>query len=72
MTFPHLKDWLSAPDLARQAGVSENAARRWIKQHALGRKIGGRWRADLVLAAQFVGDHTATNTLSATNSHTGQ
>ena len=55
MTFPHLKDWLSAPDLARQAGVSENTARRWIKQHALGHKVGGRWRADPEAAATFAG-----------------
>ncbi len=54
MAYPHQKDWLTAPDLAREAGVSENTARRWIKQHALGRKVGGRWRADPAVAAEFV------------------
>ncbi len=54
LTYPHTKDWLTAPDLAREAGVSENTARRWIKQHALGRKVGGRWRADPACAAYFL------------------
>jgi transposase-like protein len=53
LTYPHTKDWLTAPDLAREAGVSENTARRWIKQHALGRKVGGRWRADKAAVAEF-------------------
>ncbi len=57
MNLPHEKDWLTAPELARQAGVSENTARRWIKQHELGRKVGGRWRAEVSRAAEFaIGD----------------
>ncbi len=72
LTYPHTKDWLTAPDLAREAGVSENTARRWIKQHALGRKVGGRWRADTALAAQFAGYHPASLNPSPTNRHTGR
>ncbi len=53
MNRPHQKDWLSAPELARQAHVSENTARRWIKQHELGRKVGGRWRAQCEAVVRF-------------------
>ncbi len=53
MSRPHQKEWLSAPELARQAGVSESTARRWIKQHELG-KVGGRWRVSRVLAAMYL------------------
>ncbi len=71
LTYPHTKDWLTAPDLAREAGVSENTARRWIKQHALGRKVGARWRADRALAAQFAGSHPASMNPRLADSHTG-
>jgi transposase-like protein len=67
MTYPHTKDWLTAPDLAREAGVSENTARRWIKQHALGRKVGGRWRANLTAAGEFVALPLKVNTSPETS-----
>jgi hypothetical protein len=54
MKDPHQMNWLTAPSLARQAHVSENTARRWMLEHRLGRKVGGRWRADYAAVARFL------------------
>lgn len=59
------RTWLSAPELARQADVSQRTARRWILQHGLGRRVGGRLRADRERASKFV----ALMTTGATDDH---
>lgn len=41
-------------DLANDARVSENTARRWLEQYQLGRKLGGRWRPDPDRCAAFL------------------
>lgn len=45
--------WLSALELAQQEDVSTRTAVRWISAHGLGRKVGGRWRADLARVKAF-------------------
>lgn len=54
MASPDEKSCLSAPDLARRGGIAETTARRWIRRYGLGRKVGGRWRADPAQVAQFL------------------
>ena len=54
MKHPHQNNWLTAPELARQAHVSENTARRWMLEHGLGRKFGGRWRANSAAVTRFL------------------
>ena len=41
--------WLCPKDAAHRAGISEDTAIRWAKQHNLGRLFGGRWRIDAAL-----------------------
>ncbi len=54
MSAPNETPWLSAPELALHANISETTARRWIRRYGLGRKIGGRWRADPTQVMQFI------------------
>jgi hypothetical protein len=48
------KPWITAPELARWADVSPMTARTWIKAYNLGRKLGGRWRADEAITREFL------------------
>jgi hypothetical protein len=46
--------WITAPELARWANVCPMTARTWIERYRLGRKVGGRWRADVDKAREFL------------------
>jgi hypothetical protein len=48
------KPWITAPEQAQRANVSAMTARTWIEKYHLGRKIGGRWRADPDKAREFL------------------
>ena len=41
--------WITAPELARWANVSPG-----IERYRLSRKVGGRWRADVEKAREFL------------------
>lgn len=58
---PAWKDWPDATWLAEAAGVGEQCARRWIRQHGLGRKVAGRYKVDPIRGRQFLEgiDYTA-------------
>jgi hypothetical protein len=40
--------WITAPELGRWANDT------WIERYRLGRKVGGRWRADIEKARGFL------------------
>lgn len=40
------RTWISTPEAAAKAGVSEQAIRNWIQRYAIGRKVVGRMRVD--------------------------
>jgi hypothetical protein len=46
--------WITAPELARWANVCPMTAPTWIERYRLGRKVGGRWRADIEKARGFL------------------
>ena len=48
------KPWITAPELARWVYVSPMTARLWIRAYNLGRKLGGRWRADEAITREFL------------------
>jgi hypothetical protein len=46
--------WITAPELERWANVSPMTASTGIERYRLGRKVGGRWRADVEKAREFL------------------
>jgi hypothetical protein len=48
------KPWITASELARWADVNPMTARTWIQTYKLGRKFGGRWRADEAITREFL------------------
>lgn len=53
MASQHDRAWLTASELARMGNFSQQTARRWIRRE-LGKKVGGRLRADRQRAEQFL------------------
>src|SRR5215204_1741821 len=47
------KPWITASE-ARWAAVSPMTARTWIQTYKLGRRFGGRWRADEAITREFL------------------
>ncbi|MBL8845461.1 MAG: helix-turn-helix domain-containing protein [Hyphomicrobium zavarzinii] len=41
---PQQRDWLTVPEAAAIAEISERCIRNWCLDHGIGIKVRGRWR----------------------------
>lgn len=56
------RDWLTVPEAAAIAEVSERTIRAWCFDHHIGRMVGGRWRISKPLLSLIIaGDRSLIN-----------